>query len=49
MIGCISGVMLVIILEEYIVFKENRFMEFEAWGWVTISFLGVGYSRKCGA
>lgn len=49
MIGCFSGIILVIILQELIVYGENEFIEFEFWGWITISLLGIGYSRKCGA
>ena len=46
--GCFSGIILVIIFQELLVFGENRFIEFEVWGWITISLLGTGYSRKCG-
>lgn len=48
MIGCLGGIVLIIILQELIVYGKNEFIEFEFWGWITISFLGVGYSRKCG-
>lgn len=48
LLGCISGVICMVFVERFLVFSIPAIFMFKLTGWITICFLGVGYSINTG-